>query len=396
MEDFVEDCYDEIDEEYEFDASQFFDFTTPELDSQIEEVERWFQFSGDYPHSPFIVKLDLDKILPAEASPRSSKSSKIRRSTKSMSSSSDTDSKHGLVLPSKKNAQGKGHLIPKDSAKPNKTKPDHKLPQPKSSNFMEPTASHLAKQNNVHHNKQNSSHLCTRFQRTQTNLDRKTSSIISTGSDNLATKRQKIESGFLKKVTIPREPELETLLRSQRRRSKNSTASSESETPKQKNSFKAHNPSNRKEFNFKTTERANHHSSAKENRSSTGESLLESPLTEEFNKDSSRSTSGSRGSSHQAEIWRPNQHCGGRVRVHEANMTSSQNPRSPSTTTASHFLQSSPLPSIPTVVSFVQSLSFCLIVSSPPPLLLSPSCFRFVGVGSATIIEVVWCTIGGG
>lgn len=42
---------DEQDSDYEFDAPQFFDFTRPEFGSEIEEAERWFEVSGDYPHS---------------------------------------------------------------------------------------------------------------------------------------------------------------------------------------------------------------------------------------------------------------------------------------------------------------------------------------------------------
>ncbi|XP_057798420.1 protein TPX2-like isoform X2 [Salvia miltiorrhiza] len=388
MEDFVEDCHVEIDEEYEFDASQFFDFTRPEGDSEIEEVERWFQVSGDYPNSPFIVQLNLEKILPAPASPSSCKSSKPRKGTKSTSSSSDTDSRHGFP-PSKKNAKVKGNVAVEDAAKP-KTKPSHNLSQPRSANFMEPTASHLAKQNAVLHDNQQSSHLCTRFQRTQAKQDDKSSigsekkSSIgsekksSIGSENHATKRQKLETGFLKKgsylkhkfslshksskkATVPREPELGTLFRSQRRRSKNSSASSETESQKSKGSFKAHNPSNRKilqarslppprksktpltefqEFHFKTRERANHHSSAKENRSSTGEKLQESPLAEEFNKlslgpkskracQSERPSSVSSKASPPSSVssktcqQRPNQHCGARTRPHQPNITRS-------------------------------------------------------------------------
>lgn len=71
-EDFVEESKVEIDEEYEFDASQFFDFTRPEADSEIEEVERWFDVSGDYPNSrtsvspsPFIIFIFISLSLPS-------------------------------------------------------------------------------------------------------------------------------------------------------------------------------------------------------------------------------------------------------------------------------------------------------------------------------------------
>lgn len=54
MEDFIEQCFEEpleTDQTYEFDASSFFDFTRPESDSEIEEAQRWFEISGDYPPS---------------------------------------------------------------------------------------------------------------------------------------------------------------------------------------------------------------------------------------------------------------------------------------------------------------------------------------------------------
>ncbi|XP_041992954.1 uncharacterized protein LOC121743691 [Salvia splendens] len=354
MGDFVDDCHIEIDHAYEFDASQFFDFTRPEVDSDIQELERWFQISGDYPNSPFIVELNIGKILPVTSSCKSSK-------PKKGCSSSDTDSRHGLP-PSKKNAKVKGHLAVEDAAKP-KPKASNNLSQTRSANFMEPTASHLAKKNAVLHYKQQSSHHFTRFQRIGTMQDEKISFI---GYQNHATKRQKLETGFLDKDNVPREPEQGILLRSQSQRSKNSSASSTTDSQESKGPFKAQNHSHRKilqsrslpqlrksktpltefqEFNFKTRERANHHSSAKENTSK----LLESPLTEEFNKlslgpkskrtcqsdssswASSRTSSTFSGTSRSSHgsihpgLWRcqkrPNHHCGARAMPHQPKIT---------------------------------------------------------------------------
>ena len=56
----------------------------------------------------------------------------------------------------------KGHLAVEDAAKP-KPKASHNLSQTRSANFMEPTASHLAKKNAVLHDKQQSSNHFTRF-----------------------------------------------------------------------------------------------------------------------------------------------------------------------------------------------------------------------------------------
>ncbi|KAL0304164.1 UNVERIFIED_CONTAM: Splicing factor U2af large subunit B [Sesamum radiatum] len=336
IEDFVDDFYvepSESDEDYEFDACQFYDFTRQESESEIDEAERWFDVSGNYPPSPFIVKLNLEKILSAKA--------KYGNKTKKTSSSSDNDIRHGAST-SKKDAKGKSLLH--DNAKA-KAKSADKLFQSKSSNFMNPTASHLAKQTKVHD--EHSTHICTRFQKTSVKLEKGLRS--PTRHDNLATKRQKLEIGYLRKVaqlkhqfsllhkstqkvTVPKEPELETQLRAQRRGSKNSSVASETENgsskarplnkkilgspplPKPKRSIP--HPPEFQEFHFKTMERANHHAAAKERRSSSSNKLESPPtelLTEGIKKDAH--------DSFQAEFWRcpakPKQ-CGGHLRAHEA------------------------------------------------------------------------------
>ncbi|KAL8552611.1 hypothetical protein ACS0TY_001338 [Phlomoides rotata] len=298
-EDFVDDCYSvETDDDYEFDASHFYDFTRPENDSEIQEVERWFEVSGDYPHSPFVVKLNLEKILFPEVETKSD----------SKNTSCDGDSH------SKRKGKEKANPMLQDAAK-SKTKLTDK--SSKSSTFMEPTASHLAK---LLHKAHGQKHLCTRFQRTSARLDQMRNCV---GSDNLATKRQKLETGYLKKgsrlkhqfllqhksskkVTVPREPELETQLRAQRRRSKNSCASSEYEKQKQQGycNFKAHPPSRKilharslpqyrkrkpqsPDFQVpdsKTIQRGNRQSSAKENKLSAGDKLSENKLIGQFNE----------------------------------------------------------------------------------------------------------------
>ncbi|XP_075501327.1 uncharacterized protein LOC142539630 [Primulina tabacum] len=103
----------------------------------------------------------------------------------------------------------------------------------------------------------NSSYSCTRLKNSTIKFDERKSEF-----DNPATKRQKLEIGYLrkvahlkhqiallhkssKKVTVPREPELETQLRAQRRRSKNSFAPSENERTKGECTSKVH-PFNKK------------------------------------------------------------------------------------------------------------------------------------------------------
>lgn len=274
-EDFVEDCY-EIDEEYEFDASQFFDFTKPELDSQIEEAERWFQISGEDPHSPFVVKLDLDQILPPESAASSPKSLKSIKSTSS--TTSDIDSRHECPPP-KKNAKvsysGKGDASPREVSSKPKIKQPHKL-----SKFMEPTASHLAKQN-TGNDKQQLSSPCTRLTRARVKME---------GTNSCPTELDaKCETGSVNKImrtrTLPR-----------------------------RTKSKAH-VTEFQEFHFKTSERANHHSSVKRNIMPTGGTPIGSPLVEELNKLSlaskskrtsqwdSTSSKSSRGS-FRSEFWR--------------------------------------------------------------------------------------------
>ncbi|GFP98392.1 hypothetical protein PHJA_001983100 [Phtheirospermum japonicum] len=253
MEEFYEEYDDvepaETDEEYEFQASQFYDFTRPEFDYEIEEAERWFEVSGDYPPSPFIVKLNLEKILSVEIVPTPWKA-------KCSNTTSDSDSRHRVSSAKK---DGKGTKSPQDTAKVETNHSSDKLPVQRSPSFMGPTSSNLAKQKANH---KHSGHICTRFQKTSAKLEQ-IGSRSPNGFDNPATKRQKLDIGYIrkvahlkhqfllmhkssKKVTVPKEPELETMLRAQRRRSKISTASSESESQKQKCcNFKAH-PLNKK------------------------------------------------------------------------------------------------------------------------------------------------------
>ncbi|XP_073127388.1 uncharacterized protein [Henckelia pumila] len=283
MEDYIDDFYleaSEIDDEYEFDASRFFDFSRAEFDSEVEEAERWFEVSGDYPNSPFMVKLNLEKLLSVEAV----------NDNASANGSCNLDIGSGQGVPaSKKNSKGKSIQVLQDTPKAKKMSAG-KLFQARDSTFMKPTASHLAKQNKMQD--MNSSCSCTRLKNSTIKVDERQS-----GSDNLATKRQKLEIGYLrkvahlkhqiallhkssKKVTIPREPELETQLRAQRRRSKNSSAPSENERTKGECTSKVH-PSNKKilrtsslpkplksqpqvpqfqVFNLRTMQRASQHS----------------------------------------------------------------------------------------------------------------------------------------
>ncbi|XP_037492049.1 protein TPX2 isoform X2 [Jatropha curcas] len=159
----------EIDIDYEFDAAKYYDFTRQETDLEAQEAERWFETAGRNLPSR------LESYRQAKTSP-----------TK--------------LVPSK-------HL-----------------------NFMNPTASQLAKQNSppqIHGDRL--LRRCQKFLK-----DEMKGSRSSSMNGTQATKRQKLEAGYLwkaaclkhqalfshktPKVTIPREPNLETSLRAERHR----------------------------------------------------------------------------------------------------------------------------------------------------------------------------------
>nr|GMD52037.1 protein TPX2-like isoform X2 [Ipomoea batatas] len=271
-----DDCHkpSEIDLDYEFDAARFFDFSRSETIFEIIEAELWFHASGNYPPSPLIIKTNWGSGTSSEqkTAGTSSDSSMSQESPESKSKSAPKLSKHRI------------------------------------STLMKPTASHLAKLN--HAQKVYSTHIGERSLKAANKSDEQ-SLQSSSGFDNLATKRQKLETGYLckvshlkhqtqmlhklskkggfpvsnnlvnykLKVTVPKQPELKTLHRAQIRRSKSDLQSSEHEKQKT-NTLKAV-PLNKKipeaclkpqpkkskqklpnfrEFHLKTMERATIHS----------------------------------------------------------------------------------------------------------------------------------------
>ncbi|XP_024969116.1 uncharacterized protein LOC112508660 [Cynara cardunculus var. scolymus] len=240
MEDFVVDdsssfSDDFFDPEYEFDAFQFYDFSRVETESEAREAETWFRYAREYPPSPFIVKLKLmkaAKVIPAKPHKSSSRKIEASRNT-STSSVSDADTDHGSPSRDGKIKGVKQHnLMRQDSVKA-KPKSTVNLSKPSGSSFMKPTASHLAKQNKeceIHYGG------CGRLQKPLVTAVEKLRS--PTRCQNYATKRQKLEIGYLRKVaqlegnsnsrsktTIPRKPALVTEERAQRRRSQNKSES---------------------------------------------------------------------------------------------------------------------------------------------------------------------------
>ncbi|KAG7549840.1 TPX2 central domain [Arabidopsis thaliana x Arabidopsis arenosa] len=203
---------EEFDIDFEFDAPRFYDFSKPELDSETEETELWFDSAGNYPPSPFSLNLRYDN-------------------------------KH-LQIPKPISDQYNGFIYhnhaPKDVPKAthkSKTKPFLR----KNSTLTRPTASLLARQNkplDIY-----SVRLLTRCQRSLGKCDEKFSSLLYSMPQTQDNKRQKLETGFLRKVsrldqtpfvhkvprkgskvTVPKEPNLKTAQRAARNRFKAQSA----------------------------------------------------------------------------------------------------------------------------------------------------------------------------
>ncbi|CAN4101351.1 unnamed protein product [Withania somnifera] len=202
IEDFGVECLEELEEidwEYEFDAAWFYDFCRPESLSEVAEAQLWFETAGNYPPSPLIVKLNLVKdTAAAECSHGLSRLREEHTAKPSSNASNKLKTEETLSI-------GRMAHECQINSKPRSLKA-------RGSTLMNPTASHLAK---------------LRSHKPPSKANER-SSWNSSGSYNAVTKRQKLESGYLRKVTVPRDPQLETMQRAIRRRSFRSKNDSES------------------------------------------------------------------------------------------------------------------------------------------------------------------------
>ncbi|XP_062145639.1 protein TPX2-like [Alnus glutinosa] len=319
----------EVDLDYEFDASMYFDFTRPETPAEACQVELWFESAVEYPPSPFVAKLVMGEDTQMENVNTSPKSKDMEGIVES---DEGVDRDFCALDVNKKECEGidrgiftklqSGNLqkilnqpfelttgmtfydhMSTDQLKV-KAKSTIKPVFPRCSTLMKPTASQLAKQNRP------LQVAVSRYQmQVVQNIGR--SLHTSSGVESQAAKRQKLEGGHLHKVTgtnqqtnlvhkppkkdetvdknfahgkmrltIPREPELETAHRAQRIRPKNNTELEHVKPAARR--FKAR-PLNRKileapslsipkkstpklpefqEFHLKTLERAMQHTSA--------------------------------------------------------------------------------------------------------------------------------------
>ncbi|CAK7337113.1 unnamed protein product [Dovyalis caffra] len=237
----------DIDIDYEFDAPKCYDFFRQETELEAKEAEFWFEIAPSYPPSPFLIKTHW------------------RPSSASMEPVVTSTDHHNYI-------ESDNHIV-QDIAKA-EVKSRAKSPRSKNS-FMNPTASQLAKKSCWPEN--HCTRLIRRFNKFSVGNEEKN----SRGSSIIgyqATKRQKLEAGYLRKVarlkhqalfqhkepkkvsnstvddnptlgrpkvTVPIEPVLRTAYRAELHRSKLNLGSDENAKPNASCAFRAR-PLNRK------------------------------------------------------------------------------------------------------------------------------------------------------
>ncbi|XP_038685349.1 protein TPX2-like [Tripterygium wilfordii] len=272
-EEFVEDpsVVEEIDFDYEFDAPRFYDFTREETIFDIVEADHWFKTLTSYPPSPFALMLMAKRITPVESAKFPPKCEFGHANSISNNTCGIVESE---VSPTHDNIRGSNidDYMVEDLSKTNFKSP--KNSSLSRSSFMKPTASQLAKQNQTQEVR--CSRLYRRCLRNLVKIQGK-SSLNSSPIETQATKRQKLEAGYLRKaaslkhqalflrkarnldvnstlprpkLTIPRQPDLATMARAQRHGSKINSELGECEQPNTY-TFKAR-PLNRKIFKAPT------------------------------------------------------------------------------------------------------------------------------------------------
>ncbi|KAH7514069.1 hypothetical protein FEM48_Zijuj11G0049400 [Ziziphus jujuba var. spinosa] len=256
----------EIDVDYEYDAARYFDFSREETEAEAREAECWFETAISYPPSP---KLFLREDVLLENVNTSPKPKNIESTTSSVDGDCNVGVGQEFYAMDVTNRDCGGTErgifgnLQKVLNQPyglttgltlynylTSNKPKGKVNSSvkpsfvKTSTLMKPTACQLAKQNQA-------PQVGSRFQMLSAQNKEK-SLCSSSGVESQAPKRQKLEGGHLRKdtdvkqqanlvhkvpkkdgtidkntahsklkLTIPREPDLETAHRAQRIRSKN-------------------------------------------------------------------------------------------------------------------------------------------------------------------------------
>ncbi|CAL0314280.1 unnamed protein product [Lupinus luteus] len=178
----------DVDFDYEFDASRFFDFCVQETASQALQAELWFQTAQSYPPSPFVKKLLL-----IEGNVNVPSGMAFSHTV----SQNDGNGGGGVI---QNNAMQPLHVTSTGMTFSSKTINDGlsskaKSARRKCSTLLKPTASQLAKQN---HPTQNVGSRFKKLPAQNKEMNLSLSSVI----ENQAAKRQKLESGLLHKAGV--------------------------------------------------------------------------------------------------------------------------------------------------------------------------------------------------
>ncbi|KAF7813297.1 protein TPX2-like isoform X2 [Senna tora] len=243
---------EEIDTDYEFDAPRFCDFSRPETHWDAVEAEQWFESARTYPPSPFVLRIRWGKYSPSGIVYTSSSDFRDEKSSNIVNGNSAHTMEYEVSVDG--DARGKTKCVSKSGGS-------------KSSTFMKPTASHLAKQRNPP---------AAAAAAVVTTTRTFTSFALVVQVD-----LTEANSSSRPKVTIPKQFDLETAHRAEKHKSRNNTESgghrkSSSQTfkalPLNKKILEAPSLSFRKkktpqltefhEFHLKTSERAMQHTSS--------------------------------------------------------------------------------------------------------------------------------------
>ncbi|KAL8171012.1 hypothetical protein V2J09_022816 [Rumex salicifolius] len=203
----------EVDLDYEFEASRFFDFTREETEEEACEAENWFESGKSYPPSPFVANLfSIENIFagsvnvsPKAKCPDVADDEEIGEQNENIRVFGGTTQTvlkttqngnlldyqrlpHGLTAGSCRGLTFYDHFS--EHTKNLKTGPAVKPYTPRSSTLMKPTASQLAKQNPRNQVRVGGS----RFQKILPNA-----SSAPCDVEIQASKRQKLDGGNLRK-----------------------------------------------------------------------------------------------------------------------------------------------------------------------------------------------------
>ncbi|KAM1340553.1 hypothetical protein ACFX2H_038926 [Malus domestica] len=227
----------EIDMDYEFHAPKFYDFTRPETGRETEEAEEWFLSAGRYQPSPFLEKLLNWQMgihpepVKNSAEPKDVEEVEVIRC---IDSNNCMETDVSAIVDD--NIRELHIHMAQDTPSAKPKSPVKSPPLSRSLTLMKPTASQLANQN--HFQEVHSNRLLRRVAKKLRKLDEKSQ------NSPPPTKRQKLEAGYVRKVaeqlkhqplwlhkvpkkvgadaarpkvTVLKEPNLETANRAQRR-----------------------------------------------------------------------------------------------------------------------------------------------------------------------------------